>query len=85
MTNVYLEENYILISFHVTSLFFNVPVEKSLEIIKHKDFLLETRTNLAMSAIKDLLEFRLKTTYFQHENDMYKQNCGLPILKSFTF
>ena len=79
LENVKLEEDEILTSFDVTSLFTVTPIEQSLDIIKdllEKDETLHERTNLAPDNIIELLGFCLKTTYFLYNGNFYQQNEG---------
>ena len=74
-----LDEGDILVSFDVTALFTQVPVDKSLEIIHHKlsqDNTLANRTNLTAQQITDLLEICLRTTYFVYDEVIYSRVEG---------
>jgi len=61
------EDNEILVSLDVVSLFTNTPMDDMLEYIREqqeKDTALKLCTNLAISDIRELLGFICKTTYF---------------------
>jgi hypothetical protein len=64
----------------VVSLFTNVPVEESLQIIKTK---LDTdqekiqHFNLKTEVIMEILEVCMRTTYFQVDDKFYKQREGI--------
>jgi phosphohistidine swiveling domain-containing protein len=69
-----------LVSFDVVSLFTNVPVQKTIELVKSKleiDQTLTERTKLSVTAIIELLKLCITKTYFQFNNDFYEQNFGL--------
>ena len=77
--NVTLCEGDVLVSFDVTALFTQVPVDKSLEIIHGKllnDTTLARRTNIPADHIRDLLSICLKTTYFLYNGTIYAQVEG---------
>ena len=68
-----------LVSFDVESLFTNVPVEESIEIIKRRlreDMTVEERTSLSRNTVVDLLDLCLKSTYFQYRGEFYQQVDG---------
>ncbi|KAJ8909524.1 hypothetical protein NQ315_011202, partial [Exocentrus adspersus] len=58
----------LLVSFDVVSLFTNIPVDKTLSIVKNK-LENDNRTKLNVTAFMELLTLCIKTTYFQLEND----------------
>lgn len=77
--NIDLNKN-LLVSFDVVSLFTNVPVDKTLNILKDKllnDQDLNTRTNLSVNTIMELLTICIKTTYFQLNDKFFQQNFGM--------
>ena len=79
LKEVYIEDDEILISHDVVSLFTNVPTEEALLVIQKRlncDDGLKQRTNLDVSDIIDLLQFVLTTTYFTFRGDLYKQQYG---------
>ena len=62
-----IDESEIMVSFDVKSLFTNVPIDKTLEVIGNKlinDQSLEERSILSPEQITKLVEVCLKTTYF---------------------
>ena len=74
-----LEEDESLISFDVKSLFTNVPVEESVDIMKNrleKDSTLSNRTNLSAAQVACLLHLCLTTTYFTYNGNFYTQVEG---------
>ena len=72
--------NHLMVSFDVVSLFTNVPVDKTLNVIKHRlenDNTLQNRTKLNINTIMELLTLCIKTTYFQLNTDFYQQDFGM--------
>ena len=74
-----LDPNDVLISFDVVSLFTNVPVDETCNIIKQKlldDISLHERTQLSVDEIIDLLKLCLSNTCFQWRDSFYEQTSG---------
>ncbi|XP_011861944.1 PREDICTED: uncharacterized protein LOC105558715, partial [Vollenhovia emeryi] len=68
ITKIKTEPNDILVSFDVVSLFTNVPVQDTLDII---------RTSKEIpSTLFPLIEHCLNSTYFQFEGEFYEQTTG---------
>ena len=66
-------------SYHISALFTSVPIEPAINIIRRKlklDQELHTRTTMKVEQITSLLEFYLKTTYFQFQGRFYQQLQG---------
>ncbi|XP_050510634.1 uncharacterized protein LOC126887260 [Diabrotica virgifera virgifera] len=87
LSTIEFNQNNILVSFDINSLFTNVPLDKTLNIIKTKlenDNTLATRTRLNVSAIMELLTLCTHNTYFQLNNEFYKQNFGLAMGSSLS-
>ncbi len=77
---MYLEEDEIFISHDVVSLFTDTPIEETLKIIEDRlkrDQTLKERTLLEVSDLMELLRFILTTTYFQFQDQIYKQKFGV--------
>ena len=81
-----IDESEIMVSFDVKSLFTNVPIDKTLEVIGNKlinDQSLEERSILSPEQITKLVEVCLKTTYFVYNSEYYEQlegaAMGLPV------
>ena len=72
-------DNEIMVSFDVESLFTNVPIDAAVEAALQK---LENypslahRTTLTPGQIADLLNFVLRSTYFQYNGSIYEQREG---------
>ena len=63
-------------SYDVSALFTSVPTESAITIIRNKlelDPELHNRTTMKVEHITSLLEFCLKTTYFQFQGRFYEQ------------
>ena len=74
-----IDESEIMVSFDVKSLFTNVPIDKTLEVIGNKfinDQSLEERSILSPDQITKLVEVCLKTTYFVYNSEYYEQLEG---------
>ena len=79
LANIRVEEDEMLCSHDVVSLFTNYPIPKALEVIQEKlrkDKTLRMRTNLTVDDIMELLEFVLNTTYFSFRGQIYQQKFG---------
>ena len=79
MRNVRVEEDEVLVSFDVSSLFTNVPVGEAVQVIRDRlrnDGTLGDRTTLSPDRVAELLEVCLRSTYFSHEGTFYEQREG---------
>lgn len=77
----------IFVSFDVESLYTNVPLEESLDIIRAKlsqDQTLADRTELPLDGVMELLELCLRNSYFQVKDRFYAQIDGLPMGSSLS-
>ena len=75
-------ESEIMVSFDVESLFTNVPIEGAVQAALRKleaDPCLANRTTLTPAQIADLLDFVLRSTYFQYDGLIYEQQEGAVI------
>ena len=76
IANTTIDEDEIMVSFDVVSLFTAIPVEKACERIRTKletDVTLTSRTKLTIDDIISLLRFTLSNSFFTHNNTIYKQ------------
>ena len=74
-----IQEKEIMVSFDVESLFMNVPIEDAVKATLHKlenNPGLADRTNLTPAQTADLLNFVLRSTYFQYNGYIYEQKDG---------
>ena len=72
-------ESEIMVSFDVESLLTNVPIEGAVQAALRKleaDPCLANRTTLTPAQIADLLDFVLRSTYFQYNGLIYEQQEG---------
>ncbi len=79
LSELVIQEDEILNSHDVVSIFTNTPIEKALEIIKdrlQKDQTWKEVSNLEIMDIIELLEFVLTTTYFRFRGQLYCQTFG---------
>ena len=77
--DITLEQDDVLVSYDVRSLFTNVPVDEAIEVIFGMlvdDESLLDRTTLDARRIADLLELCLKSTYFGYQGMFYEQLEG---------
>lgn len=82
LSQININNDDVMVSYDVSSLFTNVPVPESLQVIKNlleNDRNLTSRTNLSVGTIMTLLECCVYNSYFQVENTYYKQISGLPM------
>ena len=79
ISDIKIDENEVLVSFDVVSLFTAIPVDKACDYIKIKleqDASLPSRTNLDINDIISLLQFTLSNNYFMFNDRVYKQVHG---------
>ena len=77
-----LDEDEILVSFDVVSLFANVPVDEACNIAKERlllDNTIHRRTTLSPENIYDLPKLCLSTTCIQWREKFYEQTHGAPM------
>ena len=81
MENIELQEDELMVSYDVKSLFTSIPVEETILICERKlkqDPTLEDRSGgMDVETIVKLLRFCLTTTSFQYKGDHYKQLDGV--------
>ena len=79
------DENEIMVSFDVESLFTNVPIEGAVRATLWKldsELSFPNHTTLTVAQIDDLLNFVLRSTYFQYDGAIYEQDgaaMGSPV------
>jgi len=79
ISNEKIQDNEIMVSFDVESLFTNVPIEGAVQAARRKlesDPGLTDRTTLTPAEIADLLNFVLRSTYFLYNGSIYEQQGG---------
>ena len=78
LETITLEENDLLVSFDVQSLFTRVSIDEAMARVAellHKDENLE-QTSLTPTSICRLTELCLRTTYFEYQGEIYEQKDG---------
>ena len=71
-----------LVSFDVTSLFTQVPIDEALKVVETrltKDPTLVDRTSIPVPQLMELIELCLRSTYFQFQDDFFEQIDGTPM------
>ena len=68
-----IQDHEIMVSFDVESLFTNVPIEDAVQAARQK---MENDAGLTPVQIADLLDFVLRSTYFQYNGSIYEQRDG---------
>lgn len=79
MKGIVLEDDDVLVSFDVCSLFTSIPVELAVETCRKRlelDERLPDRTPFDAAELCKLLHFCLSNTYFTYNSDIYKQTFG---------
>ena len=74
----HIPNDHLLVSFDVNSLFTNVPLGKTVEIILNRMYKKnEISTNITKCEMKELLNLYTKSVHFTFEGNMYVQNDGV--------
>ena len=71
-----------MVSFDVTSLFTQVPIDEALKVVKArrtKDPTLVDRTSIPVPQLVELIELCLRSTYFRFQNNFFEQIDGTPM------
>ena len=79
LKGITLEANDSMVSYDVSALFTSVSIDPAINIIRRKlelDQELHLRTSVDVEQIISLLEFCLKTTYFQFQGKLFEQLQG---------
>ena len=79
ISNVDIQDDEVMLSFDVVSLFTAIPVDKACDYISNKllnDNTLSSRTSLDSNEIISLLHFVLSNNYFIYDDKIYKQIHG---------
>ena len=79
LKGITLEANEAIVSYDVSELFTSEPIDPAINIIRRKlelDQGLHLRTSMSVEQIISLLEFCLKTTYFQFQGRFFEQLQG---------
>ena len=79
LKGITLQANEDIVSYDVSALFTSVTIDSAIDIIRRKlelDQELHSRTSMSVVQIISLLEFCLKTTYFQFQGRFFEQLHG---------
>lgn len=80
LCNVDLNDNEILVSFDVISLFTNIPVQTAIKIIMNKWDTIKNHTKIARNKFLQILQFCLcDNNYFMYDKKFYNQVFGMPM------
>ena len=82
-----IQEIEVMVFFDVESLFTNVPNEGAMKAAlckRENDPGLADRTNLTLTQIADLLNFVLRSMYFQYNGSIYEQKDGAAMKSPFS-
>ena len=82
--NLVVEENELVVSFDVVSLFTSVPVKLAKKVILDQWSKIKVCTNLNKKEFQNLLNLCLDSAYCQFENEFYIQIDGLPMGSSLS-
>jgi len=75
-SNFQLNNNDILLSLDVVSLFTNVPTELAISGLKNKWFYISKNTSIPLDEFLIAITFVLSSTYFTFDDVIYKQTFG---------
>ncbi len=81
--DINIDDEEIMVSFDVVSLFTAIPVDRACEHIRNKlvkDTTLQHRTELTVDDIIDLLRFTLSNTFFNYNNNQTYINKFMVVL-----
>ena len=74
----HIPNDHLLVSFDVKSLFTNVPLDETIEIILNRIYdKNEISTDIRKSEIKELLNLCIKSVHFTFDGNIYVQNDGV--------
>ena len=79
VNGICLDSDDVMVSYDVSSLFTNVPIQEAIDVIRdmlQEDETLDERTVLSPGRIAELLETCLRSTYFSYQGDFYEQVEG---------
>ncbi|XP_075163049.1 uncharacterized protein LOC142235673 [Haematobia irritans] len=80
LQNIHLNDDEILVSFDVISLFTNIPVHTAIRLIMQNWERIKNFTQIPKNTFHNILEFCLMdNNYFVYENKIYNQVFGMPM------
>ena len=75
--NITLPNDHILVSFDMVSMFTNIPVELALQTIRNKWDIISQFTDVPLDGFIEATELVLNSTYFQFNEEYFKQHHGV--------
>jgi len=84
LRNIHIDDNHMLISLDVISLFTNIPLDLALESVSKRWDSISSICNIPYNEFINALKMILNSTYFRFNNQIYKQNFGAPIGSSLS-
>lgn len=75
--NFQIPQNYILVSLDVKSLFTNIPIDLTTNLLINRWSIIKNHCKLSLDEFVELLEFAFDNNYFNFNNQFYKQIYGL--------
>jgi len=79
LKDIQVDDDYILISLNVVSLFTNIPIDSDIESVSKKWQLLDKQCNIPKNTFVESIWFVLDSTFFKFDQKIYKQNFGTPM------
>lgn len=68
-----------IVSFDVSSLFTNIPIDLAIKIIRNKWDLISAHTSLTEELFNNAIKLCLETTYFRYNDEFFQQIFGVPM------
>jgi hypothetical protein len=79
LSNLHLDDNLVLISIDVISLFTNIPLDLAIESVSKRWNFISTECNIPKDEFIRAVSFVLNSTFFTFDNQIYKQTFGTPM------
>lgn len=80
VSDISIEDNEIMVSFDVTSLFTNIPINLVIEIIKKRYNVITEHTSIPKNKFLEMLRICCQdSNFFKYKGKIYKQTFGLPM------
>ncbi|XP_039309325.1 uncharacterized protein LOC120358632 [Solenopsis invicta] len=79
LSGAQLDDNFILISLDVVSLFTNIPIELAINSISNRWEYISKNCKIPKAEFLNAVRFVLESTYFKFDDITYKQNFGTPM------
>ena len=79
LNGLLIPDDYILVSFDVTSLFTNISLERVVESIQRRYNTIRNFTNVPLDELIKAVKIIMNNTFFQFDNEYYQQVFGSPM------